>query len=166
MKALYTNWGFDYWILDKGKDEIQLPLWNVIGWSPSSIHFAAYTNNNSQIENLALFDAEGNLQEVLIDIPDNTYINFLSGKLWAPNENYLLFTTDHFYMADIENWQVVDLCISSDALRSVVWSPNGTQFALTTYDRDDGIQIFDPEKGERYVVGYHDGDIIGWRTDD
>ncbi|MEP7292436.1 MAG: hypothetical protein ABI835_11670, partial [Chloroflexota bacterium] len=165
-KALFTDWGLDYWVLDRGEDEIQLPIVNIAGWSPDSSQFAAYTGVNYRAQQFVLFDADGSLTETLLEIPQDTQNYWLYSNLWSPSGDDLLFTTDRLYLADIENRHIVDLCLSSEGMRSAVWSPDGNQFALTTYDRDDGIQIFDLETWQRYVVSYHNGSIIGWRSDD
>lgn len=165
-KGLYTDWGLDYWILDRGEDEIQLSILNTAGWSPDSALFAAYTRVGFRAGQFVLFDSNGNLSETLLNVPDDTQIRYLFSNLWSSDTHYLLFTTDRLYLADMENQQVIDLCISADGLRSAVWSPDSSQFALTTYIQDDGIQIFDLAAWERYVVGYHDGSLIGWRGDD
>ncbi|MFN8448143.1 MAG: hypothetical protein U0521_06040 [Anaerolineae bacterium] len=165
---LHSNWGYGgYWTLSRGDYDIQLALWNGGVWRPDSQAFAAYTRveNEYRAEQLVVFDLAGNITDSLFDVPPEPQPNPDLLK-WSTDARYLLFALDRLYIADMERQQIIDTCVPSNRVRSVAWSPDGTQFALLTSRRDDGIQIFDLQTWGRYVVGYHSGDLIGWRADD
>lgn len=175
-KAVYWDWNEPGGWFYNGTHEISIPAHDA-DWSPNSTIFAAFTRDlETKLPNqYVLFDEDGIRTDVIFDLWSNSQLTSEGAGVteyletgWSPDNRYLVFgVQERLYIADIEHKQVIDACVISAIYSfSVAWSPDSSQFALTTYIHDDGIQIFDLAAWERYVVGYHSGDVIGWRGDD
>ncbi len=168
QKAVYDNYsGF---FLHNGQAEIQLPV-TIASWNPDSTQFAtSIIDEDRQLIRYSLFDVNGTEITTLAPIPEG--INRTSvfprdtNNAWSSDGRYLLFTLDRLYIADTESEILIDPCIESDYV-SMAWSQDSSQLAIIDRRNDDGkIQIIDFSRWERYIVGYHFGEVIGWRADD
>ena len=168
-KALHHDWGDLFWILENGETQIEIPIFaNKITWHPDSTSFAGYTfhEDNRAVDQLVIFDLNGDITDTVFTIPSAIDYSFQEGYTWSPDGRYLVFASERIYIADIQEEVVYDTCIPSRSV-TVAWSPSSTQFAfIERYYTDREIQIFDIGEWVRYVVGYHSGEVIGWRNDD
>jgi hypothetical protein len=169
-KLLYhVDWTIPEWILDNGKEEFEIPLSERAVWKPDSSSFGGYIHKPDQFEadQLAIFDLNGNITDILFDVPESASPALNLRNNWSPDGRYFLFAVDQLYIADTQTKRVIDTCIASSNYVTVVWSPSHPQFALVEpYSDSREVQIFDMEIWERYVVAYHSGEVIGWREDE
>jgi hypothetical protein len=166
--AAYSNWGNLFWIFTNGDYEVKVPIIGIAGWSPDSSHLAAYTATSDPfaVDNLVIYDRVGKQVQTVFHFPANVNILRDSSQAWSTDGQYLLFASNNLYIADMGKKRVIDTCIPTNYL-TVVWSPSSTQFAMVElYDRKRQVQIFDLDNWARYIVAYHSGSVIGWRTDD
>jgi hypothetical protein len=167
LKLLYhEDWTVPYWILYNGQMNIELPEFRNAAWSPNSSQFVAYTLNSEsrEVDQVAIFDLNGNITDIVFDIPQGESIALNFKNFWSPDGHYFLFATDHLYIADMQAKQVIDTCILTTSSITTAWSPEGFQFALVErYSESLEVQIVDMNVWDRYIVAYHSGEIIGWR---
>ncbi len=170
-KALHYEQWDEYWTLADDEHEIKIPILGNVAWSSDSSRFVAYTMkpDTRDVADIALFDSEGNLIDHIFHIPDANEVFWdvwTANQMWSPNDQYILFAADHLYLADMNQKTVIDTCISTRSL-TIAWSPSSTQIAIIeSYDPKREVQIFDLDRWARYIVAYHSGSVIGWRTDD
>ncbi|MBI1282376.1 MAG: hypothetical protein GC179_29890 [Anaerolineaceae bacterium] len=163
-KVLY--WNASTWTLNNDGQEIELPLLNDAAWNSNSTRFVGITNglNGREDKDLVTFDLQGKLVDHIFSFSLNHSIRLQRG--WSPDNQYLLFASDHLYLADMTEKRVIDTCIPTRS-PTVAWSPASHQFALIDrFDSKHKVQIFDLDRWARYVVAYHAGSVIGWRSDD
>jgi hypothetical protein len=141
---------------------------------PDSSGFAAEISDFR----LALFDKNGENSEIVFEsligeqLAGSTDYD-VKEMAWSPDSRFLAFITvdksrppiPSLYVADTQDQKVIDMCISPGA--GLAWSPSSTELALWVSDAgDNAIGVFDFSENQLYVVGYHDGPVIGWRTND
>jgi hypothetical protein len=127
---------------------------------------------------LALFDRNGEIEDIIFKSSDDER---LAGSTdyntkdtsWSPDGRFLAFITldesrppiPNLYVADVQEQKIMDLCIAPGV--GLVWSPSATQLALWVNDAgESAIGVLDMTVNQLYVVGYHVGGVIGWRTND
>jgi hypothetical protein len=167
LKAIYTEYNYPYWLVHNGEDEIEVNIWNNAIWQPDSQYFAAFTRRIESYgaDTLTLFDLNGNVTDVVFNIPEGVS-PALPSNGWSKNARYFLFTVQNLYLADTQAKQVIDTCIPATFYLTAEWSADGSQIAIVEpYNDKREIQILDLDLWERYVVGYHSGEIIGWRAE-
>lgn len=167
-KALYNYWLDPFWNLNNGFETIEVPNVGRGSWHPNSSLFAAYTlqDDSFQPNELATFNLDGERLATIFDVPEEAEFVWRIENAWSPSGYYLVFATETLYLADMREQIVIDTCIPTRSV-TVAWSPSSEQLALIErVHTDRQIQIIDLNRWQRYVVGYHDGQIIGWRIDD
>lgn len=147
-------------------------------WLPDSSHFIAKTgaarSSANQIywdSQLFLFDRDGNLIDLIFETTaKNQFAQPSSWHSLTINGRYFLFhgyrinrQTPVLYVADLIEKRIYDTCFEYP-IESGFVSPKVHQFAFVEVD-DNSVKIFDLDTWAIYPVGYHQGNILFWRTE-
>jgi WD40 repeat protein len=140
-------------------------------WHPSSDYFAttlATFPDSSDTRSLVLFDLQGQVVQHIYQTHEGSQQSFdARGAAWSGDGRYLAFTDDHLYIADLDQQIVMDTCLTARNNSTLAWSPASDQLAAIGLAYEGRIiRIIDLKRAASYVVGYHQGSLIGWRADD
>ena len=141
-------------------------------WSPDSSRFADFlSNENDNTRFLSIFDRNGNL----IAQPMQQVDRYFVLEAWSSDADQLALTILRQpdpeditirqytpYIVDVHAQVVYDLCIE-DA-RGWAWSPDGSSFATILGDGQQPVVIVDIEQWKSYIVAYHAGRVLRWRS--
>lgn len=169
--GLSADWPEPFWSIHTPMTDITMQTalkYSPIAWHPSELYFAGVVfPQASEAEAVVTVTLDGAVDEVLYrDDSPETRINQLQ---WSPDGRYLAFSTEYLYIADIERQIIIDTCLTSSprGYFSMAWAPTSTQLALLNpYDPNREIRVIDLESFTEAVVGYHSGEVIGWRADE
>lgn len=136
---------------------------NWTAWANDSSNFIDVVRDKNDDKILSVFDRDG----VLLATPlISRWINL--GKL-SPNNQYFSFAAyrsdndhNHQYVLDLDKKLIYDLCVGE--LQGLVWSPDGTQFATILGQGQKPIVVVDMNDWQPYIVGYHTGSVLFWRS--
>ena len=68
----------------------------------------------------------------------------------------------HPFIMDLHKKVIYDLCV--DDAQGWAWSPDGTQFATILGQGQQPIVVVDMQEWQPYIVGYHTGSVLLWRS--
>jgi hypothetical protein len=116
---------------------------------------------NAYTRTLALFDLNGNPQEVIYQYSKKSS----RSVVLSANTQYIAFDdAGNLFLADVLNKEIYDLCLQYSAYPNYPkWSPDSTQLALTNNSK---LTVFDTESWQLYELPYEIGDVIAWGAAD
>jgi hypothetical protein len=137
-------------------------------WSHDSSMFIDVIKGEDQLSSLTLYDRDGTVTAV----PFVGAVNSMSLDQWSRADDYFAFTTfrlygagayeGHTFIMDLHEEVIYDLCVEDT--QGWAWSPDGTQFATVLGRGQQPVVITDLNEWQPYIVAYHTGDVIFWRS--
>jgi hypothetical protein len=168
--GLSSGWPEPLWTLHTPNSDIVVDTevgYGSNAWNPLGLYLVGVgTTQPTGSETLVTVTLQGEIDEVVYraESPE-TRIRQLH---WSPDGRYLAFLAEQLLIADTERQIIVDTCIASPSqgYLSMSWSQASSQLALLApYDSKREIHVLDLENATETVVGYHSGEVIGWRAD-
>lgn len=125
-------------------------------WMPDSSGYLSLSGGEPDLRQLTLFDRDGQPVETLM-----TDINSFRGA-FSPDSKKLMLTIDHeFYLADMENHVITNLCFEMPYIPFFTWSPDNMS-VLFLYDNYP--ILLNTETLEMQIFRYETNAILGWYT--
>lgn len=152
-------------------------FWSYIGglvkWSTDD-RYAAFTAWTGRVQDVYLIDGL-NRPIQITDFAETGAQEVWAAVLgWSPTTPKLLFSTrlitadsteSQLFILDLQAGEIRRLCVD-DGAKSLHWSPDGGYVVYTstdeTIDPVSPITVIDAIAGQKWLVGYGRGSIIGW----